>query len=64
MKSRLFSALLKYWRGRRGLSQLELALEADVSSRHVSFLESGRAQPSVEMVLRLFSFGMGRGLAA
>lgn len=46
MKSRLFPALLKYWRGRRGLSQLELSLEADVSSRHLSFLESGRAQPS------------------
>lgn len=55
MKSRLFPALLKYWRGRRGVSQLELAPEADVSARHVSFLESGRAQPSVEMVLRLFS---------
>ncbi|HEY4828229.1 MAG TPA: helix-turn-helix transcriptional regulator, partial [Solirubrobacteraceae bacterium] len=35
------------------LSQLELALEADVSSRHVSFLETGRARPSREMVLRL-----------
>lgn len=55
MKSRLFPALLKYWRSRRGLAQLELALEADVSARHVSFLESGRAQPSVEMVLRLLS---------
>lgn len=55
MTSRLFPALLRYWRGRRGLSQLELALEADVSARHVSFLESGRAQPSVEMVLKLFS---------
>jgi transcriptional regulator with XRE-family HTH domain len=54
-RSRLFPALLKYWRGRRGLSQLELALEADVSARHLSFLESGRAQPSVEMVLQLFS---------
>ena len=55
MKSRLFPALLKYWRGRRGLSQLELGLEAEVSARHVSFLESGRAQPSQEMVLRLLS---------
>jgi transcriptional regulator with XRE-family HTH domain len=55
MTSRLFSALLRYWRGRRGLSQLELALEADVSARHVSFLESGRAQPSAAMVLKLFS---------
>jgi transcriptional regulator with XRE-family HTH domain len=55
MKGRLFSALLKYHRGRRGLSQLELALDAGVSARHVSFLESGRAQPSAEMVLLLMS---------
>ncbi|MBV8946858.1 MAG: helix-turn-helix transcriptional regulator [Solirubrobacterales bacterium] len=45
--------LLRVWRRRRSLSQLELALEADVSSRHVSFLETGRARPSREMVLRL-----------
>jgi transcriptional regulator with XRE-family HTH domain len=45
--------LLRAWRMRRSLSQLELALEADVSSRHVSFLETGRARPSREMVLRL-----------
>jgi transcriptional regulator with XRE-family HTH domain len=45
--------LLRAWRHRRSLSQLELALEADVSSRHVSFLETGRAKPSREMVLRL-----------
>jgi transcriptional regulator with XRE-family HTH domain len=51
---RLFPALLKYWRGRRGLSQLELGLAADVSARHISFLESGRARPSTEMVLCLF----------
>jgi transcriptional regulator with XRE-family HTH domain len=49
----LFPALLKFWRGRRGLSQLDLALAADVSARHVSFLETGRAQPGREMVLRL-----------
>ena len=54
MSGRLFSALLKYWRGRRGLSQLDLALHAGVSARHVSFLESGRAQPGEGMVLRLF----------
>lgn len=53
MSARLFSALLKYWRGRRALSQLELALDAGVSARHLSFLESGRAQPSEAMVLRL-----------
>src|SRR6201996_8956313 len=45
--------LLRSWRRRRSLSQLELALEADVSSRHVSFMEPGRARPSREMVLRL-----------
>src|SRR5499427_6067429 len=50
---RLFPALLRDWRTRRGLSQLDLALAADVSARHVSFLETGRAQPSREMVLRL-----------
>jgi transcriptional regulator with XRE-family HTH domain len=50
---RLFSALLRHWRTRRGMSQLDLAISADVSSRHVSFLETGRAQPSREMVLVL-----------
>ena len=45
--------LLRSWRRRRNLSQLELALETDVSSRHLSFLETGRAQPSREMVIRL-----------
>src|SRR5262252_10446325 len=52
-EARLFPALLRHWRTRRGLSQLDLALAADVSPRHVSFLETGRAQPSREMVLRL-----------
>jgi transcriptional regulator with XRE-family HTH domain len=51
--SRLFPALLRHFRARRGLSQLELALAADVSARHVGFLELGRARPSREMVLRL-----------
>ena len=45
--------LLRQWRKRRGLSQLELALRADVSARHVSFLENGRSRPTREMVLRL-----------
>jgi transcriptional regulator with XRE-family HTH domain len=45
--------LLRDWRQRRRLSQLALANEADVSARHVSFLETGRAQPSREMLLRL-----------
>jgi transcriptional regulator with XRE-family HTH domain len=44
---------LREWRQRRHLSQLALALKADVSQRHLSFVESGRAQPSREMVLHL-----------
>lgn len=48
-----FGYMLKSWRVSRRYSQLELALEAEVSQRHLSFLESGRAQPSREMVLRL-----------
>jgi transcriptional regulator with XRE-family HTH domain len=52
-QSALFPALLKYWRHKRGLSQLDLALAAEVSARHVSFLETARAQPSQDMVLRL-----------
>lgn len=49
----LFPALLRHWRHRRGLSQLDLSIAADVSSRHISFLETGRSVPSAEMVLRL-----------
>src|SRR6478735_856673 len=45
--------LLKTWRGRRRLSQLDLALEAGVSTRHLSFVETGRARPSEQMVLHL-----------
>jgi transcriptional regulator with XRE-family HTH domain len=45
--------LLRRWREARHLSQLELALEADVSARHLSFLETGRAEPSKEMLLTL-----------
>lgn len=52
-KGGLFPALLKHWRHSRGLSQLDLALAADVSSRHISFLETGRSTPSLEMVLVL-----------
>jgi transcriptional regulator with XRE-family HTH domain len=44
---------LREWRQRRHLSQLDLAVEAEVSSRHLSFVETGRAAPSREMVLRL-----------
>jgi len=50
---RLFPALLKYWRNMRGLSQLDLGLAADVSARHISFLETGRAKPSSDMLLVL-----------
>lgn len=53
--SALFPALLKYWRRERGMSQLDFALTADVSTRHLSYLETGRAKPSREMVLRLAS---------
>src|SRR3954449_497066 len=45
--------LLRDWRQRRRLSQLDLALEAGVSARHVSFVETGRARPSPDMVLQL-----------
>jgi len=45
--------LLKTWRSRRRLSQLDLALEAGVSTRHLSFVETGRARPSEQMVLHL-----------
>jgi transcriptional regulator with XRE-family HTH domain len=45
--------LLREWRRRRRMSQLDLALEAEISTRHLSFVESGRAQPSREMVLHL-----------
>jgi transcriptional regulator with XRE-family HTH domain len=46
-------ALLREWRQRRNLSQLELALRSAVSARHLSFIETGRAQPSREMILHL-----------
>src|SRR6476619_1121186 len=45
--------LLREWRQRRRMSQLDLASEAEISTRHLSFLETGRAQPSREMVLKL-----------
>jgi transcriptional regulator with XRE-family HTH domain len=48
-----FGALLRRWRVIRRLSQLNLALDAEISTRHLSCLETGRAQPSREMVLRL-----------
>jgi transcriptional regulator with XRE-family HTH domain len=48
-----FGCLLRHWRSERRLSQLTLANKAEISSRHLSFLETGRAQPSREMVQRL-----------
>jgi transcriptional regulator with XRE-family HTH domain len=48
-----FPHLLKTWRQKRRMSQLELALSSGVSQRHVSFLESGRAKPSRSMILQL-----------
>jgi transcriptional regulator with XRE-family HTH domain len=48
-----FGALLRQWRIAHKMSQLALALEADISARHLSFLETGRAQPSRDMVLLL-----------
>jgi transcriptional regulator with XRE-family HTH domain len=50
---RALGRLLKEWRGRRGYSQLDLALAARTTQRHLSFIESGRAAPSRDMVLRL-----------
>jgi transcriptional regulator with XRE-family HTH domain len=48
-----FGALLKAWRIRRGMSQLDLACAASSSTRHLSFLETGRSKPSREMALNL-----------
>jgi transcriptional regulator with XRE-family HTH domain len=48
-----FGARLRFWRTRRGWSQMELADRADVSARHLGFLEVGRAAPSREMVIQL-----------
>ncbi|MEO1089701.1 MAG: helix-turn-helix transcriptional regulator [Pseudomonadota bacterium] len=48
-----FGVAMKEWRARRRMSQLDLGLSAEVSPRHISFLETGRARPSRTMVLRL-----------
>ncbi len=48
-----FADSLKDWRRRRGMSQLRLGLEADVSARHIAFLETGRSNPTRAMVIRL-----------
>jgi transcriptional regulator with XRE-family HTH domain len=52
-QSTTFGTILKQWRNRRNLSQLDLSLTSEVSQRHISFLESGRAKPSQKMVLQL-----------
>jgi transcriptional regulator with XRE-family HTH domain len=45
--------LLRAWRERRSLSQLELSIQADISTRHLSFVETGRSRPTPEMIMRL-----------
>src|SRR5687768_12776775 len=49
----LIGHLLREWRQRRRLSQLDFATEAEISSKHLSFLETGRSQPSRDMLLKL-----------
>jgi transcriptional regulator with XRE-family HTH domain len=53
MNEHSFGNALRNWRQRRHLSQLELAGDVEISTRHLSFVETGRSQPSREMVLRL-----------
>jgi transcriptional regulator with XRE-family HTH domain len=48
-----FATALRYWRDKRGYSQLRLSAESRISQRHISFLESGRSQPSRELILKL-----------
>jgi transcriptional regulator with XRE-family HTH domain len=45
--------LLREWRERRRLSQLDLSIQAEISTRHLSFVETGRSRPTSEMILRL-----------
>jgi len=53
LDTRPVGALLRTWRERRHLSQLELSVRADISTRHLSFVETGRSRPTSEMILRL-----------
>jgi transcriptional regulator with XRE-family HTH domain len=53
VESKKVGELLRGWRERRRLSQLELAYDAEISQRHLSFMEIGRSQPSRAMILRL-----------
>ena len=50
-----YAAAMRYWRTKRGFSQLRLSTESGISQRHISFLESGRSQPSRELILKLGS---------
>ncbi|HXL20619.1 MAG TPA: helix-turn-helix transcriptional regulator, partial [Streptosporangiaceae bacterium] len=45
--------LLRQWRERRRLSQLDLSIQADISTRHLSFVETGRSRPTPAMIIRL-----------
>jgi transcriptional regulator with XRE-family HTH domain len=58
-REKAFAAVLRSWRLRRGWSQLDLAQRAEISQRHLSFLELGRASPSRDMVVQLAA-GMAR----
>src|SRR5262245_18836056 len=53
MNQETVGTLLRDWRQRRRLTQMDLALDADISPRHLSFLETGRSAPSREMLLHL-----------
>ncbi|GGM89360.1 transcriptional regulator [Dactylosporangium sucinum] len=53
MENRPVGVLLREWRERRRLSQLELSIQADISTRHLSFVETGRSRPTSAMILRL-----------
>src|SRR5436305_12683019 len=53
MRSSRVGELLREWRRQRRLSQLDLAMSAEVSARHLSFVETGRSKPSRELVLHL-----------
>jgi transcriptional regulator with XRE-family HTH domain len=53
MNDNRVGTLLRDWRTRRRLSQMDLALDAGISTRHLSFVETGRSRPSPEMVMTL-----------
>jgi transcriptional regulator with XRE-family HTH domain len=54
--ARPVGALLREWRERRRLSQLELSVQVDVSARHLSFIETGRSRPTAGMIMRLTDY--------